>query len=424
MIRARRRLLTAALTVAALAVPLSAPALADHGPHDSTGTATQLTAFADPPGVYEGMRTSIGGQLTSGGVGVADAELSVARQEITGALEYLPPVTTASDGTYHFADAPTRGAYTYLVRYGGSSTLTEAKATADVTVWSPDTYLDFSVQQGTASDNVIGSLWLTYEGHDSTSDQNIELVRTTEDGTVTQLPSVTTGPNGDAKFYDRPQASGLITYTATVGANGVHPARTETATIRLAAATSIMATADAATVYVGDAVNLRGTVASMGAVLAGARVDITRGGCSTLAWQTSVTTGADGQWAARNLDLPEGNCTYTATYAGDSSHLGSSTTVLVSVVRRDAGLTLSVVRGTGRNKKYVFVTGHLGGGYTNRTITLTAQSGGRAEVVLATGTVDANGNLTARHQTRTTTTYRAKYDGDARYLPATVEQVL
>lgn len=424
MIRVRRRLLTAALTVAALAVPLSAPALADHGPHDSIGTATHLTAVADPPGVYESMRTSIGGQLTSGGAGVAAAELTVTRQAITGALDYLPSVTTASDGTYHFADAPTRGMYTYFVRYAGSSTLAEAKAAADVTVWSPETYLDFSVEQGTASDNVIGLAWLTYEGPDDTSGRTVELVRTTEDGTTTQLPPVTTGPNGDARFYDSPQASGLITYTATVGANGVHPARSETATIRLAAATSVNATADAATVYVGDTVNLRGTVSSMGALLVGATVDITRSGCSTVVWRTSTTTGPDGRWAARNLDVPAGNCTYTITYAGDSTHRGSSTSVGVSVVRRPADLTLTAVRGTGKDKKYVYVTGHLGGGYTNRTITLTAQSAGGAEFVLASGPVDANGNLTARHQYKTTTTYRAKYDGDVRYLPATVERVL
>ncbi len=71
-----------------------------------------------------------------------------------------------------------------------------------------------------------------------------------------------------------------------------------------------------------------------------------------------------------------------------------------------------------------YVTGQLGTTYTNRTLTITAQAVGGAEVVLASAVaVDSTGKLTVEYTPKTTTTYRAKFAGDDWYAPRTVEKL-
>ncbi len=54
-----------------------------------------------------------------------------------------------------------------------------------------------------------------------------------------------------------------------------------------------------------------------------------------------------------------------------------------------------MVHGTASTKQLAYVTGHIGGWNTNRTLTLTAQPAGGTQVVLASGPVDIAGKLTA-----------------------------
>ncbi len=91
---------------------------------------------------------------------------------------------------------------------------------------------------------------------------------------------------------------------------------------------------------------------------------------------------------------------------------------------RTTGLTMSLARGTGGAKKTVLVTGKLGTTLTNRTLRITAQSAGGAEVVLApAAVVDAEGRATVSFTPKGTTTYRVTFTGDAWYAPAAVAQV-
>jgi hypothetical protein len=93
------------------------------------------------------------------------------------------------------------------------------------------------------------------------------------------------------------------------------------------------------------------------------------------------------------------------------------------VAFRTTDLTLSLVRGAGSAKKYVYVTGQLGAWHNGKTLTTSAQPTGGAEVVLASGTIDSAGKLTAIYQPKTTTTYRVKYPGDDWYASAKAERL-
>ena len=79
----------------------------------------------------------------------------------------------------------------------------------------------------------------------------------------------------------------------------------------------------------------------------------------------------------------------------------------MTVQRRVPSLTINQVRGTGSTRKTVTITAHLGTTHVNRVMTL------------ASGTVNANGNLVATYQPKTTTTYTATFAGDDWSLPAT-----
>ncbi len=53
-----------------------------------------------------------------------------------------------------------------------------------------------------------------------------------------------------------------------------------------------------------------------------------------------------------------------------------------------------------------------------------ARPAGGAEVVLVRAAVDSTGKLTATYTSRTTTTYRATYSGDAYFAPTAAERTL
>ena len=76
-----------------------------------------------------------------------------------------------------------------------------------------------------------------------------------------------------------------------------------------------------------------------------------------------------------------------------------------------------------RKKKLYYVTAHLGTTHTNRSLTITATSGG-STVTVASGQVDSAGNLKATFQPTSTTTYRATFAGDDWYAPATAERTV
>lgn len=389
-------------------------------------SASSMTVEPDPGAFYVGGSTTVGGTLSSRGAGVPGAELTVRRYGYSAGAEpvTLPAVITEADGTYSFADTPPAvGHFAYEITWAGDVTRAGTQSVNEVVVWSTDTGLRLGLQQRTDG-SVAGTAVLSYQGDDSPGGQTVRVERTLG-GVTMLLPSVTTNPNGVATFTDTPPA-GSATYTASVASNGVHPAAAATATIETVAppvATTLTATADPASAVAGNPIKLAGTLVAGSSVVSGATVTVTRSGCGASTWSGSNTTTPNGAWSVTDPAPPAGTCTYKAAYAGGAGFAPSTASTSATVALRPAELSLSVVRGTGSAKKFVTVTGNLTAWRTNKTITLTAQPTGGAEVTLASGPVDSFGNLRATYQPpRGTVTYRVRYTGDEWYAAGFAER--
>lgn len=398
-------------------------------------TATNLTLAADPSAAYSGTTTSVGGWLSSGGEGLPAATLTVTR--IAGGVESaLPAVQTRDDGTYVFQDTlpSTVESLRYRVSFAGDAQHGPVTTETTVTVWStvPGLTLELT-EQSTASANVYGTVRLGYSGNDSPAGVTVH-VRRQGDGVSTALPDLVTDAFGSAKFTDSVPAGSTTTYVVSVDATGVHPAISQSDTITVSAPqpapTTLTLSASPKAVLVGTPVSLSGTLSAGTAAVGGREVVVTRSGCSSAPGiETEVigntVTAADGRWSLAD-DYPwPGSCGYRAEWAGDATYAASSSPkVTVDVAKRTTTLTVSALRGSGRDKKTVTVTATLGATYANRTVTITAIPSGGSTVVLATGTVDGNGRLVATYQARTTATYTATFDGDSHYLPATATTTL
>jgi hypothetical protein len=378
-----------------------------------------MTLTADPPTMTVGTTTGIGGRLMSGGLGVGGVTLTVSRTAAGASPSALAPVTTRSDGTFVFTDAPAVGSWTYTARWSGDATRAGTSATTNVTVNAPGTKLVLSVQRGTAVGSVLGTLLLSYADGSSANAKTVALSRTVNGGTDL-LPSVVTDANGGAKFTDAPPA-GLVTYTASIGSDGIHPAATATASITALATTSLTANSPA-TAWAGDSVTVNGILSAGTSPVSGAGISVFRSGCTTSGSTLTATTTPNGAWSVTDFP-PVGSCTYTASYAGGNGYNAATASTQTVVSKRATDLTLAVARGTGSSKKLYTVTAHLGVTHTNRTVTITATSGGTT-TTLASGSVDSAGNLTATYQPKTTTTYRATFSGDDWYLSATAERTV
>jgi hypothetical protein len=383
----------------------------------SSPVPSSMTLAADPPNFTAGTTTSIGGWLSSGGTGVPGVPLTVSRSATGASPVALPPVTTRSDGTFVFTDTPAAGGYTYTVRWAGDATRAGATASTNVSVNPPGTSLDLSVNRGTKAGSVDGTVRLSYGDGSNPGGRTVSLSRTVS-GSMTALTSVQTDQYGGAKFTDTPPA-GTVTYTATVAADGTHPAATATATTTVLVTTTLTATAPA-TAWAGELVTVSGTLVAGTSPVGGAGITVFRTGCGSATLTT--TTGTSGAWSVSESP-PAGTCTYQASYAGGSGYNSSTATAQTVVSKRPTELTLTVTRGTGSKKKLYYVTAHLGTTHTNRSLTITATSGG-STVTLASGQVDSAGNLKATYQPTSTTTYRATFSGDDWYAPATAERTV
>lgn len=389
---------------------------------DDATRASTLSVAADPPYLYEGESTAVGGRLTNGGVGVAGVQLSVSRTSPGASPAPLAPVTTRADGTFVLTDTPPGlGSHTYTVAWSGDSARDGTSGSTTVTVQQRETSLRLTLAHGASAGAVAGLVQLRYTGGDPAG-RTVSLVRT-GGGLSVALPPVTTDVNGGAKFNDSAPA-GAHTYTATVEAYGPYPAGSASATITVPASTSLTAVATPGSAWAGEAVTVSGTLTSGSSPVGGATVEVTRSGCSTTGWSGKASTSADGAWAVTDSSPQVGTCSYAVTYAGGSDYSAARTATSATVSLRPTELTLTAVRGTGSNKKFVDLTAHLGGWRSNRTLTITAQPSGGQEVVLASGPVDAAGDLKARHQPKTTTTYRVRYSGDEWYSAAMAERTL
>ncbi|MDH6517785.1 hypothetical protein M2164_004279 [Streptomyces sp. SAI-208] len=137
----------------------------------------------------------------------------------------------------------------------------------------------------------------------------------------------------------------------------------------------------------------------------------------------SVTVKADGSYSFTDTPPAGGKVKYTVKYAGDAEHTAVSASDTVDVSLASTSLSLN---NNGKLYNYgtdVKFTAHLGTTYKNRSVSIYADPFGsdRGKKLIKTGTVNADGNISAWVDMTRDTAVTAVFSGDARYKPKTVK---
>ncbi len=159
--------------------------------------------------------------------------------------------------------------------------------------------------------------------------------------------------------------------------------------------------------------------AANGTPVANAAITITRtgpGGTETL----TTTTNAAGAFARTDVSTVSGTYTYTARYAGSPSIAPAVATTHMTV-KKVPPLSISVTPKTATYPSVMHISVHLGTTDGDRSVTVYAKPAGATKLtLLKTGTVNSAGNLTLGYSAPHTTTFYARFTGDASYAPRTV----
>jgi hypothetical protein len=186
-----------------------------------------------------------------------------------------------------------------------------------------------------------------------------------------------------------------------------------------AASLSLSGTSSA---VLGKTVTITGKLAyTVGSPATNTEVTITRTLAGSTATKTfTVATGTGGSFKLTDTPTALGTYTYTASYAGDTSHQPATTTRTVNILRYPVTLTLTESPGTANYHQQVTLTAHLGKTYTNRTVSIYAQPyGSTASKLIKSGRVNSAGNLSVTYVPTYDTLFSAVFSGDAKYAPET-----
>jgi hypothetical protein len=116
--------------------------------------------------------------------------------------------------------------------------------------------------------------------------------------------------------------------------------------------------------------------------------------------------------------------TYSIMVGSTSPDFGGGNAVLNLAARRPAGLSLSASSSWIPFGHGVALTAHLPGWHTNSTVSIYRTPDGGTKTLLASGSVDANGNLKVLAKPSKDTTYTASYAGDDQYKSASANRVV
>ncbi|MFJ3671178.1 Ig-like domain repeat protein [Streptomyces sp. NPDC090106] len=171
-----------------------------------------------------------------------------------------------------------------------------------------------------------------------------------------------------------------------------------------------------------------GTLTANLALPAGTPVTVTRTDTESPGGKSLGTKSlaAGGKFSFTDTPPAGGKVKYTVTYAGDAEHNGASTGDTVDVSRATPTLTLNnngKVYSYGQDVKF---TAHLGSTYKNRKVEIWANPYGadKPNKLVKTGTVNSAGNLSVVVDLKRKTELTAKFAGDARYAPKSVQSTV
>jgi len=238
----------------------------------------------------------------------------------------------------------------------------------------------------------------------------VVVTRTDSSGTTT-LPTVSVVGQSAFVVQDTLGQSDA-TYTAsTYGATDV------TWTV-LARTPSEMVVGAPATSPRTVAYTFSGTLTTSGAPQVGQTVSLTRtdlAGTTT----TDVVTDASGAYSLQDTPEVGGRVTWTASWAGDSTHAPEARSIAVLVLRLATTMTVaSTVRAVSFSRRAVIKV-HLGTTYNSRVVEVYAHPYnsrlGVPGALVARGTVDSHGDFTTTYRMTYNTVFTAKFVGDHRY---------
>jgi hypothetical protein len=172
-------------------------------------------------------------------------------------------------------------------------------------------------------------------------------------------------------------------------------------------------TVSAASVTMPHTVTLSGALDVLNATGAGRTVHVTGtppGGTPTALGD--VTTDANGAYTFDYLPIGAGTWQFSAQWAGDPSHAGSTRTTTVKVSARSPGLTIRLNRSRIAYGTSTTLTAHLGASHTNRDVSIFRTPAGGTKTPLMTATVDAAGNVSIDVSPTRNTVYTVEYAGD------------
>jgi hypothetical protein len=381
----------------------------------ATDTRMTLSVRPDGAGVYGALT------LRYEGPDPGARTVAVTRTGADGGQVTLSPVPIDTWGAGKLVDSPGPGSWTYTASVPAVGVHPAASATSTVVLGVPTT-LTVSAPTGATAGAALRIDGVLTAGSGPVAGAGLT-VRRGGCGTTSWTQPATTTPNGSWSVTDPAAPAGTCTYSASYAGSSAYGPSTGSATTTVALPATVL-TATAAAGLAGAPLAVSGRLSSGTAGVSGATVSVARSGCTATGWSGTAMTTADGSWSVTDPAPPAGTCTYRAAFAGTATVGRAEASASATVAHRQTTLTMSLVRGTGSAKKTVLVTGQLGPTSTNRTLTITAQAGGGAEVALVTaGRVDGSGRLTVSHTPKGATTYRVRFTGDAWYAPVTVEAV-
>ncbi|MET7735003.1 Ig-like domain repeat protein [Streptomyces sp. NPDC005402] len=179
-----------------------------------------------------------------------------------------------------------------------------------------------------------------------------------------------------------------------------------------------------ATATRGKSLTVTGKLSATVPLPAGARLSVTRTDLESPNGKAlpAVTVKSDGTYSFTNTPPAGGKVTYKVKYAGDATHTAATASDTVEVSRVATTLSLN---NNGKLYNYgtdVKFTAHLGKTYKSRSVSIYADPFGsdKGKKLIKTGTVNADGNISAVVDMTRDTKVTAVFSGDARNQPKTV----
>ncbi|MFE5031191.1 choice-of-anchor D domain-containing protein [Streptomyces sp. NPDC056683] len=246
-----------------------------------------------------------------------------------------------------------------------------------------------------------------------------QVAHITRNGTA--LPDVTTQADGSFTFTDIPPAEGTYTYAASYAGDATHGTASATSLVQVAKLTTTVSLTAPATSTRAQKLTVSGKLSgspfAAGGVVKVTKTDLAATSGTALA---DAEVAADGSFTFSDTPQIGGANTYKVTYGGDVSHQAGSTSATVQVSRTATSLTIATDHATYAYGQTAKITAHLGATYNKRTVAIYAQPFGGTSVLVKSGTVDSNGNLSGSYKLARNTTFSAVFAGDYRYAPKTV----